>query len=109
MKTTFYVQGSADEPYELEFEKTGANLRATCNCQAGAMHQFCKHILLVLQDAPENTPGTNEHSITDVREWLLGSKLEKALNALKFSEAALATAKANTSQAKRNVSAAMHG
>jgi uncharacterized Zn finger protein len=109
MKTSFFIQGSAAEPYELEFEKIGSNLRASCNCPAGAMHQFCKHILHVLRDAPEVTPSTNNHTAADVRQWLVGSTLEKALEALKYSEAALATAKANTSQAKRNASAAMHG
>lgn len=109
LKTSFLIQGSAVEPYAIEFEKTGSNLRATCTCPAGEMHQYCKHITQILYELPSTESGTNQYTATDVRSWLAGSKLETALNALKFAEATLAQAKTAASQAKRNVSAAMHG
>ncbi len=41
----FLVQGSAKEPYKVNFIKQQGhdNYAAVCNCKAGAMGQVCKH------------------------------------------------------------------
>lgn len=37
----FLVQGSAPEPYVVEFFRRGSNLTAECTCPAGLLGQHC--------------------------------------------------------------------
>ncbi|MCL2588862.1 MAG: SWIM zinc finger domain-containing protein [Oscillospiraceae bacterium] len=48
MEFTFYVQGSAAEPYELTFNANDG-FAASCSCPAGENRMLCKHILSLLE------------------------------------------------------------
>lgn len=49
MKHLFLVQGSAPEPYNVEFSYTEEKFSAQCDCPAGLMGTLCKHILSILE------------------------------------------------------------
>lgn len=64
---TFYVQGSAKEPYRIMAEGAGATFRAFCNCPAGRKGTFCKHIAYLLQgDVTKLAPSSDAlvHELT---------------------------------------------
>ena len=45
---TFFVIGSAIEPYQVQFTKTDKKLGVKCSCPAGYMKQICKHKVNIL-------------------------------------------------------------
>ena len=48
MEYTFYVQGSAAEPYKISFN-TSDGFVASCSCPAGENRTLCKHVLSLLE------------------------------------------------------------
>lgn len=95
---TFSVQGSAEDPYSVEFRKEGTNLTAYCTCPAGAVGQYCKHRFRILQGEPEGIVGDRAADVKKVASWLAGTDVEAAM-------AELARAETEFEQAKKNVSA----
>ena len=86
--TTFKVKGSATEPYELTFIKDGGSLTALCTCPAGEFGNVCKHRTNILDGKTAAITSGNEGEVATVREWLVGSDVEAALNELRAAEQA---------------------
>ena len=95
---TISVQGSAEDPYSVEFRKEGRNLTAYCTCPAGEVGQYCKHRFRILRGDLEGVVGDREADVKKVASWLAGTDVEAAL-------AELARAEALFEQAKKDVSA----
>lgn len=87
-RTTIKVAGSATEPYELTFIKDGDSLTALCSCPAGEFGNICKHRINVLNGKTDAVSGDNEDEVTRIREWLIGTDVESALNELRAAEQA---------------------
>lgn len=104
---TFLVQGSAPDPYEVQFFRRGTNLSAYCTCPAGMVGQYCKHRFAIMGGDTRAVVSGNEHEASDVRSWIPGSDVAVALSALGDAEDHLAEAKQAVSSAKRRVAAAM--
>jgi len=49
MNYTFEIQGTAVEPYWVEFSYTKNTFKARCDCPAGEKKQLCKHITSILE------------------------------------------------------------
>ena len=87
-QTTIKVAGSATEPYELTFIKDGDSLTALCTCPAGAFGNICKHRMNVLDGETAAISGDDKNEVAKIREWLVGTDVESALNELRAAEQA---------------------
>lgn len=105
---TFRVQGSASEPYTVNFSKDGDNLSAHCDCKAGLMRQHCKHRLNILAGDASSLVSGNEADIATVREWLEGSDVQKYIEAVHMAERDLWTAQAKFRAAKKALARALN-
>lgn len=106
-KIVFAVQGSGSEPYEVVFHKAESALWATCTCMAGAMGQFCKHRISILNGSKSDIVSGNESEIPVVISWLPGSNIATAMSVLADAEAELEIIKKRVTAAKKHLSAAM--
>lgn len=88
MKLIFLVQGSANEPYYLEFWRDQNNLTSTCTCQAGQKGMYCKHRLHLLDGQTENLRSDNQEDVKKLQELLKGTDVEESLLSIKKSESA---------------------
>ena len=104
---TFSVQGSAEAPYEVEFRRDGANLTAYCTCPAGAVGQYCKHRLRILQGDNEGVVGGREEEVQVVATWLAGTDVEAAMLELAKAEALFEQAKKDVSALKKKLARAL--
>ena len=91
-----------------------------CDCPAGKYVNFCRHRLDLLEGKTGGIVSDNQQEIGQLKVWLVGTRLEKALE--KFYEAArevtdarelndaarLDDAEAVFKAAKRGLSIAMH-
>ena len=80
---------SSDEHYEIVFTKTSEKLTVSCECEAAAHHRLCKHRLALLAGNPVGMIIDNEDDfdrvqgdLDRVQEWLKGTPLEAAYQAL---------------------------
>lgn len=48
MNTSFYIQGSGSEPYEIMVEKIAGSIKLGCTCMAGMLGKYCKHKVAVI-------------------------------------------------------------
>ncbi len=103
-QTTIKVTGSATEPYELTFIKDGTSLTALCTCPAGEFGNICKHRINVLDGKTAAVTGDDEGEVARIREWLIGTDVEAALNELR----ALEQAGEDLVAAKRKLARAMN-
>ncbi len=103
----FLVQGSASLPYEVTFQKQGANLAAFCSCPAGENGQYCKHRFRILEGSREGIVSGNENQVETVVSWLPGSDVESAMKAVVIAERELERAKSVVTDAKKRLAAAM--
>lgn len=101
------VQGSAEEPYSVEFRKDGANLTAYCSCPAGEVGQYCKHRLRILQGDLEGVVGDRAKDVKLVASWLAGTDVEAAMAELARAEAVLEQAKKDVSLLKKKLARAL--
>lgn len=63
MNYQFHIQGSAEEPYLVEFRYTKTKFRAACTCPAGYKKMLCKHISTILEgEIPPNLVGGDDVS-----------------------------------------------
>jgi len=99
----FRVQGSAEEPYSVEFRKDETKLRAYCSCPAGEVGQVCKHRIRILQGDSEGVVGTNQEEIKKVVLWLAGSDVEAAMHDLAEAETRFEQAKKDVSGLKKKL------
>ncbi len=100
---TFLVQGSAPEPYKVQFRIDGANLSAWCTCPAGEVGQYCKHRLRILDGDIAGIVSDNAAKVPDVVGWVVGSDVEKAMKELKLAETQLDAAKSHVSACKKKL------
>jgi hypothetical protein len=107
MKAIFRVQGSEAEPYEVVFQKEGANLQAYCNCKAGENGLYCKHRFAILSGDASRVVSANAEEVTVVAGWLRGSDVEAALETVFEMEREMEAAKRRLSAAKKAVAIAM--
>jgi hypothetical protein len=99
----FTVQGSAAEPYTVLFLKNGPNLTARCTCPAGAVGQYCKHRIRILEGSDEGIVSGNENAVNKVVSWLPGTAVEKALGDVRASEIRLELAKSELTGLKKKL------
>ncbi|MDO8282550.1 MAG: hypothetical protein Q7U10_08005 [Thermodesulfovibrionia bacterium] len=106
-KIIFLVQGSAEEPYKVTFQKNGNNLSAYCTCLAGNNGQYCKHRFRILAGSTEGIVGDNKIAVDEVKSWLSGTDVESALIQVTEKERAFDEAKKALSNAKKKLAKAM--
>ncbi|MCD1593332.1 SWIM zinc finger family protein [Thalassospira xiamenensis] len=76
-KLTFQIQGSADEPYIVTFEKpSDGNLNAYCTCPAGQNGQYCKHRFGLLNGEVKNIVSGNKDDLPTLADMFKGSDVE---------------------------------
>jgi hypothetical protein len=103
----FLVQGSADETYEVIFQKAGNNLSAYCTCAAGQNGQYCKHRFQILEGSTAGIVSGNSEQVPSVVAWLAGTDVAEAMVALAAAEREFDRAKKVVTNAKKNLAAAM--
>jgi len=103
----FLVQGSAEEPYKVTFQKEGVNLSAYCTCPAGENGQCCKHRIRILDGSEEGIISENVSDVKIVKTWLAGTDVEKALIQIVEKERVLEKAKKELSAAKKKLARMM--
>lgn len=104
----FLVQGSAEEPYEVTFQKEGNNLSAHCTCAAGENGQYCKHRFRILEGSAEAIVSENSAQVPTVAAWLPGTDVAAAMARVITAEQELERAKKILTSAKKDLAAAMH-
>jgi hypothetical protein len=107
-KLQFLVQGSAEKPYKVTFQRDSNNLSAYCSCPAGDNGQYCKHRVNILSGMIDGIVSNNEPDVKVVTSWLPGSDLEKALHVFKRAEEQFEMAKQELSSAKKRLARALH-
>ena len=106
-KLKFLVQGSAEKPYEVTFQRDSNNLSAYCSCPAGENGQYCKHRVNILSGIKDGIVSNNKPDVEVVALWLPGSDVEKTLHVLKKAEEQFETAKQELSSAKKRFARAL--
>lgn len=71
----FLVQGSAKNPYKVEFHKKGNNITAKCDCKAGSLGQHCKHRINIIKGLKTKIVSDNSEQVDTIQQWLEGSLL----------------------------------
>ena len=107
-RITSLVQGSSDEPYEVDFYKEDDKLRAFCTCMAGENRTYCKHRLSILAGSEKHIVSANASEVACVHDWLSGTPLEAAIAELNNAEAAAEAAKNALTAVKRKLADVMH-
>lgn len=100
----FMVQGSAEDPYEVTFLKQEDRLLVLCSCPAGTNRRHCKHRVAIMNGSASDVVSDNREELATVRDWLRGTAVEAALEALNRAAGggdarALAAAKARLARA----------
>ena len=102
----FLVQGSAEVPYRVTFQKNANNLSAYCTCPAGENGQYCKHRFNILGGITEGIVSGNEQDVKVVESWLPGTDVEAALNEVMAAEEQFNKAKQRLSSSKKRLAGA---
>ncbi|HSV73468.1 MAG TPA: SWIM zinc finger family protein [Chthonomonadales bacterium] len=102
-KIIFKVQGSAEDPYIVEFCRDGGLLGAHCTCPAGENGQACKHRIRILKGNAEGTVDCNQADVAIVGQWFSGSKIATALTAIENEEVVLEKTKKNLASLKKEL------
>jgi hypothetical protein len=85
-KLTFKVQGSASEPYIVEFLNVKNIITAHCTCPAGEKGSYCKHRIRLMNGDTTDTVAGHDQVATLIR-WINGSTLEQSSIDVEESEA----------------------
>ena len=105
----FLVQGSSPQPYRVMFHRRAAgNLSAYCTCAAGESGMFCKHRVRILCGLVDGIVSDNHPDVTMVGQWLTGTDVETALQAVVSLEREADRIKRALSEAKKALSRALH-
>jgi len=107
-KIYFLVQGSAEEPYKVTFQKSGNTLSAYCTCPAGENGQYCKHRFRILGGSAEGIVSGNSDDVMIVKSWLPGTDVEAALLEVTEKEILLEKAKKDLSAVKKKLARTMN-
>lgn len=108
-KHTFYVQGSADEPYQVTFRRTDSIINAQCTCPAGINGQYCKHRMRILNGDTEGIINGNLESVAIIASWLPGSNIENAIKEVADAERNVALANKHLADAKKKLAVSLRG
>jgi len=103
----FLVQGSAPEPYQVTFIKTGSKINAYCTCPAGQVGQYCKHRTAIIFANVTNIVSDNAQDVDVLQSWLPGSNIEQAFKAIKEAEKLHKQATARLTKAKKDLAKTM--
>jgi uncharacterized Zn finger protein len=103
----FSVQGSEAAPYKITFKKTDGNFSAYCTCAAGENGMYCKHRFALLNGDITGLVGDNSNDILTVKEWLVDTDVERAMQEVLIAEQKLDAAKAQLTMAKKNLARSM--
>ena len=103
----FQVQGSAKEPYEVEFIKMDDKLSTSCTCAAGKKGTYCKHRLNIMNGLTIGAVSQNKGDIEKIRTWLSGTDIEKALIDVTSKEREFEKAKQSLVEAKKKLTRSM--
>lgn len=98
MKLTFKVQGSAPEPYVLEFWREGDNLSSSCTCPAGENGMYCKHRLNLIAGDISSLVSKNKNDADILKKMVQGTDVENAINLTRRSEESIEKLKTIFSQ-----------
>ena len=107
-RVTFLIQGSSDEPYEVNFYRESDKLTAFCTCRAGENRTYCKHRLNLLAGSEQNIVSENASEVAVVGEWLSGTPLEAAIAEYNDAEAKVEAARNALTAVKRKLARVMH-
>ena len=106
---SFYVKGSAEEPYKVIFvQRSENNLSAYCSCIAGENGMYCKHRFNILDGKSDAIVSDNIDDITIIQKWYSGSDIELARDKIKPLEKEIAKLIQKLTKAKKEVSKAMY-
>ena len=104
----FSVKGSSSDDYEITFIKDGASLTALCTCPAGTFGGLCKHRVAILDGESKSITSGNADKVPTVVEWLAGTDVEKALNALRKAESTVGASKSEIAALKKKLARTMN-
>ncbi|MGH8790536.1 MAG: SWIM zinc finger family protein [Cupriavidus necator] len=105
----FLVQGSAESPYKLIFERQGSRIIAQCSCPAGENGSCCKHRLSILGGVDAGIVSENREEVALIASWLPGSDLAESMIELAEAERFLEEAKKSVTKAKKKLATRMIG
>jgi len=105
----FLVQGSASDPYEVEFNRENGTVSVSCTCAAGENGQACKHRLNVIAGSITDMLEPNLADLEKACDWLAGGPIEAALANLHAAEMASETAKKQLARARKALALALQG
>jgi len=106
MKLTFYVQGSAPNPYELIFN-IHDTLTVSCSCPAGEKKTLCKHILRLIEGDTTGLITEQPDNVDSVCTAFLASDAKNIYDEWKHCEGELDDLKEKTKNIKRKFSKAL--
>jgi uncharacterized Zn finger protein len=105
---TLQVKGSSSDPYELTFIKDGVSLTALCTCPAGSFGNSCKHRVAILDGDAAAVLDDDKGKIATVVDWLVGTDVESALQAMRDLDAVPDATKEAKLAAKKKLAKAMN-
>jgi hypothetical protein len=104
---SFYVKGSAADPYRVLITATGKNLSTDCTCTAGSFGKACKHVVRILKNNAEAIVELNMDDFNRAQNWMTGSDVEMAIKELSKAEKEFEEAKKRVSKAKAALNRAL--
>ena len=108
MNYRFKIQGSSDLPYDVAFERTGDNLRASCSCPAGQNGTHCKHRLNLLNGVVDDLVSENINEVSHLKGLLETTDVQAAMTLLTEAEKRFVAVKREVAKAKKQLAAAMN-
>ena len=81
----FSIVGEDDDVHEVSIERdvnNSTNLSAHCTCGKALEGEFCLHRFEVLEGDTNNMVSENLDDVRTLREWIKGSDIEIAMQAL---------------------------
>lgn len=107
MNREFLVQGSASDPYRVQFKKDGANLNAYCTCPAGENGMYCKHRFNILKGIEKGVVSDNASEVAEVASWLPGTDVAAAMEVVAELEKKAIQIKRELSASKKELARSM--
>lgn len=100
----FSIQGSSEEPYNLEFFITENSFKARCDCPAGLMGTLCKHIIWIIEgEVPSNLVDGDASKIPGISKAFHASKVGEVYQSYKELEKEIEKLKKEMKNRKKQV------
>ncbi len=100
---------SSPDPYTITVTRSRGEVTLTCTCAGAANGQMCKHRLGIIEGDASAILGDSTRDVHQVREWIAGSPLYQAVEALRTALAEEEAAKTRVRHAKRSLAAMCMG